>query len=115
MKDDRGDGLAEDRGGFLGLLDGFDHVGREPWCSRGPRRALVAEIIRWAATRTGTIGGPAWTGVGLHALHARPVRTALGCREGYRPGGHGGPRVSGGPSLTASQTAFVHRPICGSI
>ena len=26
----------------------------------------------------GIIDGPAWTGIGLRALHARPVRTALG-------------------------------------
>ena len=74
-------------------------------------RDLVAEIIRWSATRTGTIGGPSWKGVGLHVIHDRPVGTALGCHEEYRPGGHGGPNVSGGGSLTVSQTAFGHNLI----
>ena len=96
----------------MGLLDGLAHVSREPWCSRGPRRALVAAIFRWSATRTGTIGSTVWTGVGLRTLHARTVHTALEYREGYRPGGCGGPLVPGDPSLTASQTAFGHRPIC---
>ena len=103
------DGLVEDWGGLLGLIDGFTHVDREPWCSRAPRRALIAAIIRWAATRTGMVGGLAWTGVGLHTLHARPLCTAPGCCEGYRSSGHGGPHVSGGPSLTVLQTAFSHR------
>ena len=100
-EDDQVDGLAEDRGSFLGLLDSFAHVGREPWCSKAPRRALVAPIIQWETARAGTIGGPEWTDVGLHAFHARLVCTSLGYREGYRPGGRGGPHFSGGPSLTA--------------
>ena len=104
MKDDRGDGLAEVRGGFLGLLSGFSHIGCEPWCSRDPRRALVAAIIRWAATRTGTIGTPTWMGIGLHALHALSASTTLGCCEGYRPRGRSGPHVYGGLSLTVLQT-----------
>ena len=70
MKYDRVDSLSEGQGGFLGLLGGFSHVAREPWCSRAPRRALVAEIIRWEANRTWTIGIPAQTGVVLHALHS---------------------------------------------
>ena len=41
MKDDRGNGLAEDRGGLLVLLDVFAHVVCDPWCSRVTRRALV--------------------------------------------------------------------------
>ena len=45
VEDNRVDGLADDWGGFLGLLDGFTHIGREPWCSRGPLRAPVAAII----------------------------------------------------------------------
>ena len=108
MKDDWVNGLAEDWGGFLGLLGGFSHVGREPCCSRGPRKSLIASIIRWAATHTGKIGGPEWTGVVLHALHARPVCTSLGYCERYRPGSHGGPHVSRGASLTVLQTAFRH-------
>ena len=35
MEDYRGGGLTEVKGGFLGLLGVFIHVGREPWCSRG--------------------------------------------------------------------------------
>ena len=96
VKDYQGDGLVEGRGRFLVLLGGFAHVGCETWCSRGPRRDPVAAIIRWEATCIGTIGGPALTGVGLHALHARLVRVALGCREGYRPCSCGGPHVPGG-------------------
>ena len=69
-----GNGLAEDWGSFL-------DVSCEPWCSRGLRRSLVLAIIRWVATCIETIGGPAWKGVGLHALHAWPVNTALGCCE----------------------------------
>ena len=111
MKENWVDGLADIRGGFLGLLDGFSHVGRANWCSRDPRRALIAAIIRWATARAGTIGGPEWTDVGLHALHARPVRTPLGCHERYRLGGNGGLFVSGVPLLTASQTAFSHLPL----
>ena len=111
MKYDQVDGLEEGRDGFLGLLDGFSHIDREPWCSRYPRRSLVTTIIRWATVCTATIGGPEWTGVGLHTLQARPVCTALGCYEGYSNGGCGSPYVSGGPSLTALQTAFGHRPI----
>ena len=98
MKDDGGNGLAEGLGGFLGILDGLDHVGCEPWCSRGPRRAPVVAIFQWTATCTGTIGGLTWTYVGLHVLHARLVHTALGCREGYSPGSSGGPHVTEGPS-----------------
>ena len=66
-------------GGFLGLLDGFVHVGREPWCIRAPRRALVVAIIRWATVHVGNIVGPEWTGIGLHTLQARPVCIELGC------------------------------------
>ena len=54
------------------------------------------------------IGGPTWTGVGLYALHSHPVRTSLGCCEGYMTGFHGGPHVSGGPFLTVSWTEFSH-------
>ena len=111
MKDDQVDSLSEGQGGFLGLLDVFAHVRREPWCSRSPRRDLVAAIIRWETAHEGNIGGTAWTGVGLHALHARPVRVELGCHEGYRPGDHGGPHVSRGLLLTASQTDFSHHLI----
>ena len=93
----------------MGLLDGLDRVVREPWYSRGPRKAPIAAISLWAATRTGTIGDPSWTCVGLHAVYAQLVRTSLGYREGYRSGGCGGPRVTGRPSQTASQTAFGHR------
>ena len=70
MKYNRGDSLAEGWSGFLGLLDGFAHVGRETWCSRAPRRSLVAAIIQRAATCTGMIVGPTWTSVGLYTLHA---------------------------------------------
>ena len=56
---------------------------------------------------------PGTKGVGLNALHARPVRTSLGCREGYMPGGHDGPHVSVGPSLTLLQTVSSHRPMVG--
>ena len=111
MKDDRFYGLAEGWAGFLVLLDGFAHVGCEPWCSRALRRDLVAAIIQWITARAGAIGGPEWTGVGLNVLYAQMVCTALGCREGYRPGIHYTPHVSGGPSMTALQTAFGHRPI----
>ena len=97
MKYDRVDSLSEGQGGFLGLLGGFSRVGHEPWCSRAPRRALVAEIIRWETARAGTIGGPECTGVVLNTLHACTVRTALGCCEGYRPGSHARPHVSGSP------------------
>ena len=108
VEDNRVDGLADDWGGFLGLLNDITNVGREPWCSREPRRALVTAIILWETACVGTIGGLVWTGVGLHTLHARMVCTALGCHEGYRPGGHGGPHVFWGPPQTSSQTAFVH-------
>ena len=111
MKDDRGDGLAEGRGGFLVLLIGLANVGHKPWCSRGPFRAPVAEISRWEATRTWAIDSPEWTGVRLNALHARPVRIELGCCEGYRPGGLCRPCVPGGLLMTSSKTAFGHRPI----
>ena len=100
MEDDRVDGPAERQGGFLGILDGFAQIGCEHWYSRVPRKALVAEIIRWSTARAGTIGGPACTGIGLHTLNSRPVCTALGCHEEYRPGGHGGPHFSGAPPLT---------------
>ena len=103
-------GLSEGQGGFMGLLDGLAHVGREPWCSRGPCMALVAEIFEWAVTRTGTIDGLEWTGVGLHALQSWKVRTSIGYCGGYRPSRCGGPRVPGGPLLTASQTTFEHCP-----
>ena len=108
MKDDQGEGLVEDRG----------DVGCETWCSRGPcrgprrgsRRALVTATIRWADAHTWTIGGPAWMVVGLHALHTSPVRTALVCCEGYRPGGHGGAHVMG-PLLMTSEMEFGNSPI----
>ena len=99
MKDNRGNVLEEGQGGFLVLLGGFGHVGYEPWCSRVPHRSLVAAIIQCAPNCTGMIDGLAWTGFGLHALHTCPVRTALGCREGYRPVGHGGTHVPGGPQV----------------
>ena len=102
-----GYGLPEGRGGLLVLIDGLYHMVSDPWCSRGPRRAPVAAIFRWAATRIGTIGGPSRTGVGLHALHARTVRTALGYREGHRSGGRRGPCVPGSPL----QTEFGHCPV----
>ena len=77
----------------MSLLNGLSNVGCEPWCSRGPHRAPVAAILRWAATCTGEIGGLAWTCVGLHALHSRTVCTVLSCREGYRPGGLGWEKI----------------------
>ena len=109
MKDDRGGGLEEVQGRLLGLLDGFAHVGCEPWCSRALRRVLVAEIIRWTANRTWIIGSPARTGVVLHALHSRPVHTALGCFEGHSCVSCGRPNVSGSPFMTTSQSAFGHQ------
>ena len=57
MKDDQGIGLTEGWGGFLGLIDGLAHVGRDPWCSRGPHRDPVVAIFQWEDTHTGTIGG----------------------------------------------------------
>ena len=45
-KKTRGGGLTDGRGVFLGLLDVFTHVDREPWCSRGPCRAPVVAIFR---------------------------------------------------------------------
>ena len=93
-KTTRGDDTTEGPGGFLGLLDVLTHVGCDPWCSRGPCRASVAAIFRWATTCAGTIGDPAWTGFGLHVLHALPLRKSLGCRERYRTSGNGGAHVS---------------------
>ena len=81
----------------MGFLDGLAHVGREPWYSRGLRRAPVVAVVRWSSTCTGTISGLEWTCVSLHALNAPPVRTALGFCEGDRTCGRGGPRVPGGP------------------
>ena len=92
-ENDWGDGMTEGRGGLLGLLNVLDYFGCERWCSRGPCRAPVAAIYQWATARAGKIGGLSWTGVGLHALHARLVRTSLGCRKRYRSGGHIGYRV----------------------
>ena len=89
----------------MGLLDGLDRVVREPWYSRGPRKAPIAAISLWAATRTGTIGDPSWTCVGLHAVYAQLVRTSLGYREEYKSGGRNRPSIPGGPS----QTEFGHR------
>ena len=103
-----GYGLPEGRGGLLVLIDGLYHIGSDPWCSRGPRRAPVAAIFRWEVTCTGMNSGLEQTCVGLHKLYARPVRTALGYREGYRSGGRNRPLVPGGPLQTALQTAFVH-------
>ena len=45
MKDDQGGGLTYGWGGFLGLLDVLNNVVRDTWCSRGPRRALVARVL----------------------------------------------------------------------
>ena len=104
----RVDILEEGQGGFLGPLDSLAHVGHETWCSRAPRRALVAVIIRWETACIGTIVGPSWTGIDMHTLHARLVHTELGCYEGYRPIVHGGSHVSGGPSLTDLHTAINH-------
>ena len=106
MKDNRDDGIAEGWFGCWVLLDGLAHVGRDNWCSRGPRRSLVAAIFRSSANRTGKIGGPERTCVGLHRLHARPVRISLGYFEGYTSGSRDSPRAPVGPSQMASQTAF---------
>ena len=76
----------------------FVHIGCEPWCSRGPRRTPVATIFLWSAPCTGTIGSPVWKCIGLHTLHARPVRTSLGYCEGYMYGVCGRPCVHVGPS-----------------
>ena len=86
----------------------FTHVGREPWCSRGPCRDPVAAIFRWETARTGTIGGPAWTCVGLHTPHTRPVCISLGYHDGYRSGGRGVPHVPGTLLQTKLQTLFIH-------
>ena len=95
----------------MSLLDAFAHFGRDPWCSRGPFRAQVLAIFRWATARAGTIVGPAWIYVGLHTLNARPVRTELGCTGRYRSGSNDGTRVSWGPAQTALLTPFGHPPI----
>ena len=58
MEDDRGGDMTEGWGGFLGFLDFFAHVGRAPWCIRGPFRAPVAGIFQWATAHAGRIGGP---------------------------------------------------------
>ena len=47
MKYDRGDGLAEGRGGSLGLLDGLYHVGSES--VRAPQEHRYRRD-RWACT-----------------------------------------------------------------
>ena len=70
---DWGGGLTEVLGGFLGILGVLTNVGCEPWCIRVLCRAWVAAILSWATASSGTIGGLAWTCVGLHALHALPV------------------------------------------
>ena len=75
----------------MGLLVVLDHIGRERWFSRGPCRSPVAEIFRWATARAGTIGGPAWTGVSLHALH--PYR----CVQHWGFVRDTGPAVTAGP------------------
>ena len=103
--------MTEGWGGFLVLLDVFDHVGREPWCIRIPCRVPVVAIFRWATDRAGTIGVLAWTGVGLHEIHTRLVCTSLGRRERYSSGVHGRRRVSWGGAQTASLTALRHCPI----
>ena len=92
----------------MGLINIFAHIGREPWFSRVLCRAPVAAIFRWVTACAGMIGGPARTGVGLHALHAWPARTSLLYNEIYRSGGHGGPCVSWVPPQTDSLTAFGH-------
>ena len=53
--------------------------------------ALVMAIILLATNRTGTIYGPAWTGVGLHTLHSHTVRKAQGVVRSI------GPEVAVGP------------------
>ena len=108
MKDNKGVGLTEGRGGFLGLLYVLTRVGREPWCGRGPRRDLVAVIYQCADTHTGKIGGLARICVGLHTLHSRLLRTALEYHDGYRSDGRGGAHVPRFPLQTALQTAFGH-------
>ena len=103
-------GECHERG--LGRLIGppriFTHVGCEPWCSRVPCRSPFVAIFRWATALAWTNCGPAWTGVGLHAIHARTVHTALGCCKTYRSGSNDGPLVSLDSLQTALQTAFGH-------
>ena len=100
--------MTERQSGLLGLLNVFAHVGSERWCSRGPCRAPVAAIFQWATACAGTIGGPEWTGVGMHTRHGWPVRTSLGYREWYRYGSHIRHHVSSPPpSQKASLTAFM--------
>ena len=50
----------------MGLLDGSDHVGREPWCSMGPRRVLILSVP------------------GAH-VHAGNPRITLGRTRVYKP------------------------------
>ena len=92
----------------LGRLNVLDHVGRGTWCSRDPHRPPVAEKFQRETARAGTIGGTKRTCVGLHTLHARPMSIELGYLNGYRFGGHVGPRVPGALLQTELQTAFSH-------
>ena len=103
--------MIEGQGGFLVLLDVFSYFGCKPWYSRGRVGPRLWYFSKWETARSETICGPTWTVFGLHALHAWPVRTSLGCRDRYRSGGHGGPCVSWSPPQTASLTAFGHLPI----
>ena len=109
-EDDRGDCMEDDWGAFLGLFDGFSHVGREPWSSRGLIRAPFAAIFEWETACTGMFDGLKWTGVSLHTLQIRKLCTPLGYREGCRPGGRGGcPMFLAPPLSTAPQMVVGHR------
>ena len=101
--------MTEVQGGFLGLLNVFDHVGWDCWCSKCPCRDPVVEIFHWATSHSEKTDVPTWTDVGVHALYVLLMHTELACREWYRYVGHGGPHVSWEPPQTASLTAFVHQ------
>ena len=72
MKDDWGDSPKEDQEGFLVLLGVLAHVGCDPWCSRGWRRAPVTTIFVGKPLVQGKLG--AQHGYELSCTHFMLVR-----------------------------------------
>ena len=90
--------LLGDLAKYWGIRDVSNHVGREPWVSRGPRplpsssiisRAFVAKVVQDSDICTVLDVLPAWTCLEPSAFCARPLRASLADYKASRsvPGG----------------------------
>ena len=69
--------MTEGRGGFLGLLDVFAHVGCEPWCSRGRVWTRLRKFSDGQPLLQGRLEALEWTAVFINFLKVIHMKIPL--------------------------------------